>query len=649
MKCFLVILFLLPLLAQAQTNRYISSSYNGSNGESNGSINRPYTRWSQVPALSPGDSVFFKRGDVFPLDSRLAVGQSGTPNKRIYLGAYGKGAKPVLSALTRLRGWASYGNGIWYKNLLNEPRLVLLNGSIVGKGRYPKDKYNIYTYTKAPIVTQIRDASLTDNPSYAGDEIVIRAGGQTSLYRTVTDQSSDGTLTLNAPVSGLNQNYGYFFRNDIRFLTRAGDWMYNAGEKRIYMYLGTDTSRNIQVAATVDHVVYTNKSYITFQNLTVEGGTLTGIFQKNAKFNVVDSCEIRYCYGGTAVEGGSTDGNGGITAEGCSDLTYSNNYYHDITSSGANQYITCPRFTYLRNTFENIGMILGTGEAGSTSGMGMYLIGDSVVVQYNRFFNIGFIPIYIRRSSAYVRNNFINGFCYTKDDGGGIYCWTDKKDTGRVVRRFIEGNIIMNGQSDSGAPNNGPNVRANGIYTDLAYNVTIRNNTIINVSGYGLFNLEGSFIDMENNIVYSNGRSGVNFEQYGSGRRTMTGNTFINNIIITPQKGALKLVKNKFTADYSGIGTFANNYYYSGEPNGVDANGTKKSFAQWKDDSGFEKGSVWENGADKEIRVEYNETLQPKTISLGRKRYKNLKSGATATGQITLQPFEGVALLALSR
>lgn len=646
MKYFLLFILLLPTMAQAQTNHYISSSYDGAKGKSNGGINRPYTDWSQVPVLSPGDSVFFKRGDVFPIKAQLVIPQSGTSEKRIYIGAYGKGAKPVLSALTQLQGWTTNGGGIWYKSVSIEPKIVLLNGTIVAKGRYPKDKYNLYTFTEGNPVTQIKDASLTDNPSYIGDEIVIRNGGQTSLYRVVTGQSSDGTLTLNSPAPSPNQNFGYFFRNDIRFLTTPGDWMYNTAEQRIYMYLGNDTTRNIQVASKVDHVIFTTKDYITFQNLTVEGGTATGIFQKNAKFNVVDSCEIRYCFNGTAVEGGSNDAYGNLAMEGSSDMVYTNNYYHDITSTGARQYITCPRFTFLHNTFENIGMVFGTGDAGSTSGMGMYLIGDSVLVQYNRFSNIGFIPIYFRRSSVYIKNNFINGFCYNKDDGGGIYCWTDKKDTGRVVRRFVEGNIIMNGQSDVGAANNGNNFRANGIYTDLAYNVTIRNNTIINVSGYGLFNLEGSFIDIEDNIVYSNGRKGVNFEQYGSGRRIMTGNTFINNIIITPQKGSLKLTKNKATADYSGIGQFANNRYYSSVSDGVETNGTQRSFAQWKGDSGFEKGSVWENSADKEIRVEYNETNQPKVINLARKSYKNLKTGATVMGQITLQPYEGVALLA---
>ncbi len=46
-----------------------------------------------TPRLSPGDSVFLKRGDVF--EGSLRVILPGTPARRITIGAYGTGVRRI--------------------------------------------------------------------------------------------------------------------------------------------------------------------------------------------------------------------------------------------------------------------------------------------------------------------------------------------------------------------------------------------------------------------------------------------------------------------------------------------------------------------------------------------------------------------------
>lgn len=637
-----------PLFLQAQTNRYVSASYRGQNGVPNGSQQRPYTNWLQVPALLPGDSVFFKRGDVFPLNKQMQIRQSGTKDKRIYLGAYGTGAKPVLSALTRLQGWTSNGGGIWYKASLTEPAIVVVDGVIKGKGRYPKDKYNIYTVNPADAasVTKIADASLAGGVSWVGAEVVVRNGGQTCAYRTVTDQTGDGTLVLNAAVKSPNNNYGYFFRNHLRTLTEPGDWMYNKAEGRIYMYLGADTAHNIQVARDVDETVYTTQSNLTLQNLTIEGAAFNGIKLKNARYVAVDSCEIRYCFNGCATDGGSTSTS--PMTEGATDNVYSRNYFHDITSTAVRVITTCPRYVFEYNTLENIGMVLGTGDPGITSGMGMYLIASDITVQHNRFLNIGFMPVCFRRNNILIKNNYINGFSFTKDDTGGIYGWTeDGPEADKANNRVVQGNIVLNGQSRGGAGNNGANFRANGIYMDYADRVTIRDNVVQNVSGYGLFVHQASYNTVQNNIVYGAGRGGVNFEENSRSRNPLRNIDFSHNIVLSSGSRLLKFTR-KLSASENEFGNFANNVYRSTQAIDVDNNGTAVNMASWQKKSGLDAKSSYENSGD-EIRVEYNETSVPKNVNLAQKRYRNLKTNTVVTGRLTLQPYESVALLSLSR
>lgn len=107
-KSVMIILFCVGFNLSAQTNYYFSaSSGNDANtGKSPSSpwksLDKLYSIWSSV---NPGDSILFKRGDTFApstVGSRIGViripsGISGTANAYIVIGAYGSGARPIIS------------------------------------------------------------------------------------------------------------------------------------------------------------------------------------------------------------------------------------------------------------------------------------------------------------------------------------------------------------------------------------------------------------------------------------------------------------------------------------------------------------------------------------------------------------------------
>jgi hypothetical protein len=112
--------------AQAQaaggTTYYVSANGSDSNGGTSPSAAiRTLARASGLP-LGPGDQVLLERGATF--SGKLAVWRSGTAGSPITIGAYGNGAKPVVTGdclevggsyvtMTDLTVWNCTTNGIW--------------------------------------------------------------------------------------------------------------------------------------------------------------------------------------------------------------------------------------------------------------------------------------------------------------------------------------------------------------------------------------------------------------------------------------------------------------------------------------------------------------------------------------------------------
>lgn len=81
-------------------------------------------------ALVAGDQVLFKAGGVYN-DATLVPSGSGTSANRIVYGAYGTGAKPILTTASVLpsSGWTAAGGDVYSRPLATQTRMVTVNNT----------------------------------------------------------------------------------------------------------------------------------------------------------------------------------------------------------------------------------------------------------------------------------------------------------------------------------------------------------------------------------------------------------------------------------------------------------------------------------------------------------------------------------------
>ena len=104
-----------------QTNFYLSSIGNDSN---NGTKDNPWKSLSKLSSkqLSPGDSIFFKKGESFY--GHLVVNGSGSADKPIVFTSYGSGNQPIISGSVGVGGGGDFQQAIY---ILNNDNMVFDN------------------------------------------------------------------------------------------------------------------------------------------------------------------------------------------------------------------------------------------------------------------------------------------------------------------------------------------------------------------------------------------------------------------------------------------------------------------------------------------------------------------------------------------
>ena len=150
-KLFFLNLFLLISSFSYATNYYFSSTV-GDDSRNSIEARNPDTPWktltklnSVLHSLSPGDTVFLKRGNTFFGGIQLRT--SGTEQAPIVLSTYGEGELPIISGWTPLQNWISIGDGIYKSDefpTLQKSNLLVLDEVPRPLGRYPDEGYHSY-------------------------------------------------------------------------------------------------------------------------------------------------------------------------------------------------------------------------------------------------------------------------------------------------------------------------------------------------------------------------------------------------------------------------------------------------------------------------------------------------------------------------
>ncbi|MEO8822158.1 MAG: T9SS type A sorting domain-containing protein [Ginsengibacter sp.] len=640
MKNFLTIasVFLLTFFSfnSFATTYYLSSS-SGSDNNSGTDASSPWRSIDKLNSfynLRSGDNVLFKRGDTFY--GGIQVNNSGSSGNPITYGAYGSGAKPIITGFTNITSWNNLGSNIWESSdavsSLSYTNMVSVNGINTPMGRYPNttgpNTGYLYIQSHSGNSSLTASGGLGSN-NWTGAGIVIRKEKYVIERGKITSQSGSTLYYNGASQYNTQDDFGFFVQNDPKTLDVNGEWYYNPSTNKLRIYSSSRPS-DVRIATVENLVSSSSKSNITFDNITFTGSNSDAISCLNSGNNLtVQNCDITLT-GMSAIW--TVIQNSIIQNNNISDVNYIGVY-----SSADNAVIKNNSFNNI-NLFEGADQIIASGGVIST-------YGQNTVVQYNQINNCGYSGIKLGGLNTRVSNNLVNRFCLIKEDGGGI----DMSARDRARGSVIDGNIVLNGIGSSNGTSDINSHDFGGIFID-AYGtgVTITNNSVANVATAGI-KLHGSNnIIIKNNTTFNNGGSSwtkggimlLSVDAYPIYNLTIEGNIFV-------ARNPDQLAFFGYPAMQS-FGTSNNNYFAKpiDESTAIKAYSNVYNLAGWKSYSGEDgssKGSPKTISNVNDLRFEYNATSSSKTIQLDA-NYIDVKYNSY-NGSITLAPYTSAVLI----
>ncbi|GEO11249.1 PKD domain-containing protein [Segetibacter aerophilus] len=659
MKFTLSILIILLIFKTTNGATYYISNIWGNDSYTETQAQSSLTPWKTIDRLNlfnkvmPGDSILFNRGESF-LGS-LKINVSGTQTKEIFYGPYGKGANPIISGFKTISAWNLLRNSIYYASLdLPNLNIVTLNDIVQKMGRYPNSGYLKYE-------SHIENKSITDNelsgsPSWIGGEVVIRKSRWIIDRQVITFQKG-GTLNYNALAKyGNNNAYkpvngnGYFIQNHLSTLDQFGEWYYDAVAKKLFIHFGDKKPEDIVVKVSVQdkNCEISTRKYITISNITFEGGNTKGISLISSQYISLDNCNFNN-QGGVSIYGGSLNYikvNGGSVNNSLSNgiqFEYDANY---CTLNGV--------------TVKNTNLISGSGRSGDGVGNGISISGNYTTIINNEVKNSGYNGIHFMGNDVVVEHNFIDSFCITKDDGGGIYTYSGNSSILNRNRQ-IKNNIILNAIGAFAGVESyyyEPFGKAAGIYLDdFTNNTVLSNNTVANGDWSGIFLHNTHSNSLLNNLVY-NYASQLEINQYTAITRntTIIGNKFIARkasqkvmfykTYVSDNPALIGLLDSNFYArPIADSATFVVDKDYPGGGGAVVMTLAKWKVASFSDVNSHKSPKAITN--INELMFEYNATSFSKTVSLDA-NYIDV-SREIYNGNITLPRFTSAVLIRSSQ
>jgi parallel beta-helix repeat protein len=644
---FLKLSFLLIAASYCNSSHaanYYFSSVSGSDSYSSVQAQSPSTPWKSLNQLNTffkflnaGDSVFFKRGEVF--NGAITPSRSGAVFAPIYLGAYGNGRQPVINGLTTLKSWKLVRPGVYESTCDVEVASLLLNGVQQAMGRYPNKGY--LSYESHADNAAITDNELTDQINWTGAEVVVRKN-RWIIDRSVITAHNGGTLNYAAGTkSNPTNGFGYFIQNDPKTLDQLGEWYYDKARKMMMVFFGTKnpSSFNVSAATETNLVDIRRFNYLTFDNLAFIGAA-------NNAFNIIQSKKIvvKNCY---IDEVGAE----AISANYAPFMVVKNCVINHALSNGINLDAGCTNSVVSDNEIKNIGLIAGMGKSGSGTYEAITSFGDNTRIEKNKIDSIGYNGIYFGGNASSAKNNYITYFCLTKDDGAGIYIG----DWSKTTNKRVEGNIVLHGVGNSAGATYANSLQAEGIYIDdNSESVIIADNTVSQCANNGIKIHNAKDISISNNIVFNNGvQLRLEQDHYLASSSYIRNNNIKNNTFVSNgQQSTAKFSSHQ--DDITSFGKIDSNFYSQSQ--NVSGNNIKASvvkngkgvnqnynLSNWQTAYGKDKFST-QLPANNSVLFEYNASSTAKTIALS-KPYTDVHN-KVYHDKITISPYSSVLLVA---
>lgn len=504
----LFLLFLLCLSTTTYGASYYFSTASGNDSRSAIEAQNPSTPWKTISklnlifnSLKPGDNIFFKRGEVFY--GTINITTSGSTGNPIKFGAYGNGSIPTITSLVTLTGWKSTGNGIYESSnsdlVGQEVNIVLVNNQIQEMGRFPNSddpERGYLTYQSNSGHNSITSKDLTSEKNWKGGEAVIRKLFWITDRHPITSHSGStlGIARISTSSYEPRPGYGFFIQNHIGTLDKFGEWYFDSATKKFFLFFGSNSPSNTKVeVATRDYLIRNSAGarFLVFENLHFKGA-VKNLFDLSIGNDVtIRNSTLEYA------------GENAVYSEGITRFTFTGNSVSYANNSGI-ELKSAPNAIIRDNSIENIYLLPGLGLSGDGNGISIMANSDNTVIENNRIVNSGYIGIRFGGDNTIVTKNYVDNFCLTKNDGGGIYAFGNKyrKNYGRKVTN----NIVLNGVgAKEGTTFVGPlsKPQAEGIYLDdNVSGVEVSGNTIAHMTSKGIYIHNTDNIVIKDNLVY---------------------------------------------------------------------------------------------------------------------------------------------------
>ncbi len=541
------------------TNYYFSTSGNDSN--SGTSTNSPFKSTDKLISLQlfAGDSILFKKGEVFV--GNIMIKQSGTIAQPIVISSYGTGSQlSILTGASSLRNWSVYSQNtkLYTTTLPSTVKQLYSNDKLLDLARYPNAPNYLYANSGMTVgnVQQFSPTTLTQTSGYwVGATVKYRANNWAWEYRKITG-FSNGNISYfpdtRYAVAGGND---FFIENKFEQLDAKNEWFYNTTSKQLFLYpesASTMTTANIK-AVLFDNAVKLDSlvSNITISNIIFDKYSGNGIYGTARNSNVrIENCAFQ-----------NIEEMGVKFYRKANNCFVNNCFFMDVRGRGIS-FVESYKNTISNNTLKRIGMLPGRGISGVNGYVGIVCeirdesrnrvldqfdsISNHNIVRHNTIDSTGYIGIRVDGQYNTVEKNIINHAMLTMDDGGGLYCYNTITKSS-----IISNNFVMNSATQASI--------TNGIYIDNnAYDMSVINNTVLNIPGAGvLINAEAHDNIVRSNVLFNN-YIGVCFSDWGT--TAIYGNKIYKNTIVSNSSGYPAIQINSNTGRYN-VAVADSNYF----------------------------------------------------------------------------------------
>lgn len=581
-KLLIALLFLAPDVQSA--TYYIANTGNDAN---NGlSSTTPWQTIAKVNSitLANNDTVLFKRGDIF----RGQVASKGFP-LGIHYDAYGTGVNPVIAGSVKISNWlpSTLGANIYEADVSafitadsngvkNTIENLFVDGQLMTIARYPNvaspDKTNWLKVGATAGIDAFTDINLANYAKpvdyWKGATLRIRTYSWFYKVFPITGYAN-GKITA-AGLGTQLPEWGYFIDGKLSELDYPGEWYYDAGTKKVYLYPTKKVDPNTLLVEGSSYKtgmsIYWHEDNSTVNNITFRHFISSGVDVNSSNNVKIQNCRFEYNLTG-------------ISTWNPSNLLVSYNTFEQQFSLGillnAATGFNVANSIIEKNTLTNIGMmpLYCQRYSGVCYGIGISAFGKAFTIRENKLDNIGWNGIDLKAAGSHlVEHNVINHALTLLNDGGAVVVASNDN----IIRGNFLLNTIGNVDNSNGCGNNAiPCMHHTsygmGVGADSNYkNIVLDGNTIASNASWGIrFN---AFTNSKilNNVLFNNQSHIILEDTNGlSFNNIVTGNTFYSAM---PDQQAVKMTH----AIEHGL---LDNNYYCNPYNGVLFNRDDKRYA----------------------------------------------------------------------